>query len=222
VDHDHFLSFRLDVDIDGQRNTLVRQRLVPQRLPAGARRSLWRVVDEPVAVESAIHSEMRGGDELWRIENPNRTNALGQHPAYELRPGHNATSMLAADDYPQRRAAFSAAPLWITAYHPNELYAAGAYPNQSHGGEGLPAYVARHRAVANADIVLWYTMGFHHVPRPEDWPTMPTVWHSVSLVPDGFFDANPSRDVSPDTGRRTVDVPERPKSLNREQYPARN
>ena len=91
----------------------------------------------------------------------------------------------------QRRAAFSAAPLWLTAYDRRELYAAGMYPNQSTGGDGLPAYAARRRPVENADIVLWYTMGFHHLPRPEDWPVMSTVWHSVSLVPYGFFDRNP-------------------------------
>jgi primary-amine oxidase len=192
VDHDHFLSFRLDVDIDGQRNTLMRRRLVPERLTgAGGRRSLWRVVEEPVIAEGAIH----GSGEPFRIENPNLANALGQHPGYELRLGHEAMSMLAPDDFPQRRAGFSAAPLWITAYDPNQLYAAGRYPNQSHGGDGLPAYVARHRPVANADIVLWCSVGFHHVPRSEDWPIMPTMWHSVSLVPDGFFDRSLAADL---------------------------
>jgi len=29
--------------------------------------------------------------------------------------------MLAADDFPQRRAGFAAAPLWVTAYDPKEL-----------------------------------------------------------------------------------------------------
>jgi len=198
VNHDHFLSFRLDVDIDGRANTLVRQRLVPQRLNGRDRRSLWRVSDEDVGVEGPIDGGMRGENELWRIENPNRTNALGQHPGYELRADHPAVSLLAAGDPPQRRAGFSAAPLWVTAYDEHELYAAGPYPNQSRGGDGLPAYVARHRRVANADIVLWYTMGCHHVTRPEDWPVLPTMWHSVSLVPYGFFDRNPALDAVPD------------------------
>jgi primary-amine oxidase len=196
VNHDHFLSFRLDVDIDGRPNTLVRQKLVVQRLNgSGGRRSLWRVRDEAVAVEGPLHGEAPMDIELWRVENPNLTNALGQHPGYELRTDHTGTSLLAADDPPQRRAGFSAAPLWITAYDERELYAAGSYPNQSRGGDGLPAYASQHRRVANADIVLWYTMGFHHVTRPEDWPVLPTIWHSVSLVPYGFFDHNPALDV---------------------------
>jgi primary-amine oxidase len=195
VNHDHFLSFRLDVDIDGPGNTLVRQRLAPQQIGGdGGRKSLWRVVEEEVSDEGPIGGLSHGGAEIWRIVNPNLTNGLGQHPGYGLRPGHDVTSMLSPDDYPQRRAAFSASPLWITAYDPRELYAGGPYPNQSKGGDGLPAYVAQRRAVTNADIVLWYTMGFHHVPRPEDWPVMPTMWHSMSLVPDGFFDHNPALD----------------------------
>jgi primary-amine oxidase len=190
VNHDHFLSFRLDVDIDGPANTLVRQRLMRQSLDrSGGRSSLWHVAEENVVNEGPL------GDEVWRIVNPNLTNKLGQHPGYELRAGHSTVSLLARDDFPQRRAAFSAAPLWITAYDPKELYATGPYPNQSKGGAGLPAYAARHRPIANADITLWYTMGFHHLPRPEDWPVLPTIWHSVSLVPYGFFDRNPALDA---------------------------
>ncbi len=192
INHDHFLSFRLDIDVDGQANTLMRQKLVPKRLEGeGGRRSLWTVAETSVSEEGPL-SLAHGAAEVWRIVNPALTNALGQHPGYELRAEHSATSLLAPDDFPQRRAGFSGAPLWVTAYDPKELYAAGPYPNQSRGGDGLPAYVAKHRPVENADIVLWYTMGFHHLPRPEDWPVLPTMWHSVALVPYGFFDHNPS------------------------------
>jgi primary-amine oxidase len=195
INHDHFLSFRLDVDIDGPANTLMQERLVPRRLPGkGDRRSLWTVEEQPVAREGPL-APVHGGAEIWRIVNPAVTNKFGQHPGYELSSGHSATSLLLPEDFAQRRAAFSGSPLWITAYDPNQLYAGGTYPNQSPGGDGLPAFVARHRPVAGADIVLWYTMGFHHLPRPEDWPILSTMWHSVALAPWGFFDHNPSLDL---------------------------
>lgn len=193
VDHDHFLSFRLDVDVDGTGNTLLRERLAPTTFDGwNGRRSLWQVIDTVVDAEGAVEADGHGADEIWKIVNPNVTNALGGHPGYELRPDHSAISLLMPDDPTQRRAAFSAAPLWITAYGPDELYAAGDYPNESRGGDGLPTYAAQHRPVVNTDIVLWYTMGFHHVPRPEDWPVMPTMWHSLALAPNGFFDRNPA------------------------------
>ncbi len=204
INHDHFLSFRLDVDIDGAANTLIRRKLVRERMAGDfGRRSLWRVADERVGSEGPLDENGHGGANVWWIVNPNSTNSLGQHPGYELRPEHSATSLLGPDDIAQRRARFSAAPLWVTAYDRSELYAAGDYPNQSEREDGLPAYVAQHRPVENADIVLWYTMGFHHLPRPEDWPVLPTIWHAVSLVPYGFFDRNPAFGVpgEPATGR---------------------
>jgi primary-amine oxidase len=194
VNHDHFLSFRLDLDIDGPENTLIRERLVPQHLADGGGRSFWAAQESPIIEEGPVPLA-HDGSEAWRVVNPNRTNVLGQHPGYELRPGHLATSLLAPDDIAQRRAGFSAAPLWITAYDRNEFYAAGPYPNQSKGDDGLPAYAARRRPVENRDIVLWATIGFHHLPRPEDWPVMPTQWHSLSLIPYGFFTRNPAADV---------------------------
>jgi primary-amine oxidase len=135
------------------------------------------------------------GPEVWRIINEAERTKLGHHPGYEIQADHSARSILLSEDYPQQRAAFSAAPLWVTAFDRTELYAAGAYPNQSRGGDGLPAYVQRNRPIEKNDIVLWYTMGFHHLTRAEDWPVLPTRWHSVSLRPYHFFDRNPSLDV---------------------------
>jgi primary-amine oxidase len=199
TNHDHFLSFRLDIDIDDAANTLVREKLVTRLTPGtGGRLSLWQFTEENISAEGPLTSRGDVDAEIWRIINPNLTNRLGQHPGYELRMDHTVTSILAPEDHPQQRAAFSASTLWITAYDPKELYAAGMYPNQSRGGDGLPAYVAQHRAVANADIVVWYTMGFHHLPWPEDWPILPTMWHSVSLVPCGFFSYNPDFEIGGD------------------------
>lgn len=182
VDHDHFLSFRLDLDVDGTANTLVRRRLVQS---AGD----WRRIDEAVTQEGPLGAGMHDASAIWRVENSRLKNALGQHPGYEIRPGHSATSPLRADDAAQQRAAFSSAPLWLTAFDRSELYAAGLYLGT---GDGLPAYTAKRRPVEGADIVLWPTIGFHHLPRPEDWPVLPVMWHSLSLVPDGFFDRNPA------------------------------
>jgi primary-amine oxidase len=192
VNHDHFLSFRLDVDIDGAANTLVRERLVDEPATAASGgRSLWHPSDENIVTEGPLGSDAHGGAELWRVINPNLVNSLGEHPGYELRLGHIATSRSMADDRGQRRGAFSAAPLWVTPYAADELYAAGPYPNQSKGS-GLGAPPDRQRRVENTDIVLWCTLGFHHVTRPEDWPILPTMWHGLSLVPYGFFDHNPA------------------------------
>ena len=42
-------------------------------------------------------------------------------------------------------------------------------------------------SIDNRDVVLWYTMGITHNPRPEDWPVMPVHEAGFKLVPWGFF-----------------------------------
>jgi primary-amine oxidase len=190
VHHDHYFSIRLDIDVDGPINNFVRERLTPVSAEKGTpRRSLWRLARDPMPREGAITA--RTGPELWRIENSARTTTLGHKPSYQLVSTSNATSLLDKNDWPQRRAAFSAETLWITARQPGELFAAGPYPNQARGGDGLPAYV-NGEPVVGTDLVAWYTLGFHHLTRPEDWPVLPTVWHTLRLRPYGFFEKNPA------------------------------
>ncbi|MBA3510368.1 hypothetical protein [Sphingomonas sp.] len=202
--HDHYLSFRLDLDVDGLANSFVSERLVAETLPAGsARRSIWKRVS---AVEpSELGIDANHGSGLWRVENRSVKTALGYYPSFEIVGGHNAASLLRSDDPPQRRAGFSARPLWVTSHKPGEVYAAGDYPNQSAGGEGIARFVDG-EAIDGRDLVLWYTMGFHHVTRPEDWPVLATVRHAVTLRPHRFFAQNPAlgvpREVDPASRER--------------------
>jgi primary-amine oxidase len=85
----------------------------------------------------------------------------------------------------------------VTPYSPRERFAAGDYPNQHAGGDGLPAWVAQRRSIEDTDIVVWYTFGLHHLPRTEDWPVMPVHAIGFMLKPFGFFDENPALDVAP-------------------------
>jgi primary-amine oxidase len=196
INHDHYINFRLDLDIDGQENTFVEDALVPTRLPADSvRRSLWTVHSEEKTEEGPVSSDLH--HTFWRVINPNHRSAMGYPTGMVIMGGHADQSLLTPDDPPQSRAAFSAAQLWVTRYRPEELYAAGDFPNQSAGGEGLPKYVARHEPAVNTDLVFWYTVGFRHVPRAEDWPVMPTLFTGFMLRPQNFFDASPSLDVAP-------------------------
>ncbi|MEJ2369255.1 MAG: hypothetical protein P8Y07_00210, partial [Gemmatimonadales bacterium] len=113
----------------------------------------------------------------------------------QIVPGSNAVSLMDPDDYPQRRAGFIDHHLWVTPYNPDERFAAGLYPTLSEPGQGLPAWTGANRPIADTDIVVWYTVGFHHVPRAEDWPVMPTAKKSFELRPYDFFDRNPALDL---------------------------
>ena len=210
--HDHFFNFRIDLDIDGSENTLVRDAIVPKRLPqSNPRRSLWVVESQAISAEGSPDS--RGYDGIWRVINPNKKTWLGHNPGFEIRTGHQAVSALSANDAPQARAAFAAKTLWLTRHKANELFAAGTYPTQSRGGAGLPQYVTDQDEVVNKDLVVWLTVGYHHIPRVEDWPIMPTMWHGFTLRPFNFFDENPSYNVPAGFATPPKDAPLLRKSI---------
>lgn len=200
VNHDHFLSFRLDLDVDGPRNSFLVDRIRTRRLaPGQPRRSLWTL--EPLVArtesEAKLHMDMRQPAH-WRIINTHELNHVGYPVSYQLVPEMNAMSLLSPDEHMQQRAGFTDYHVWVTPHRLDERYAAGLYVALSKPGvDGLPKWTLASRAIDDRDIVVWYTMGMRHVPRAEDWPVMPTVWNGFDLRPFDFFRRNPALDLPP-------------------------
>ena len=92
----------------------------------------------------------------------------------------------------------------MTPYREDEKYGAGDYPNQSSGGDGLIRWTQQDRPIESTDVVLWYTFGHTHIPRPEDYPVMPTAYIGFLLKPHGFFACNPANDVPPSLKKLAV------------------
>jgi primary-amine oxidase len=90
--------------------------------------------------------------------------------------------------------------LWVTPQRDDERWPCGDFPNLSERDSGLPRWTAQNRRIQDADVVLWYVFGIHHITRPEDWPVMPVDTVSFWLRPFGFFDRNPALDVPPSHG----------------------
>ncbi len=199
VNHDHYFNFRLDLDIDGPKNSLVRDAFVPGPATGSTtRKSLWTLKTQRYAAEGPIIPDhMATGGETWRVVNPNEKTDLKFNPSYWLDIHHSTTSVLDPQDPPQMRAGFAAQSLWVTKQRDDQKWAAGLYPNLSTKDEGLPAYVSKAEPIVNEDLVVWYTMGFRHAPRPEDFPMLPTFWHEVTLRPAFFFDMDPSMTFNP-------------------------
>ena len=197
VNHDHFFNFRLDLDVDGPHNSMLIDRLRRVDLDPSEtgtpRRQIWRVFPEIAATEANAQLNVNPArPALWRVINPAVTNRVGNPVSYQLSPGSTAMTLLDDGEAAHRRAAFTAWNLWVTPYNSGERYAAGNNPNRHPGGAGLPAWTASNRSIEDTDIVLWYTIGMHHVVRAEDWPIMPTVQHEFELRPFDFFDHNPT------------------------------
>ena len=197
VHHQHFFNYRLDFDVDGARNRVVEMNTHP--LPMGRDNpygNAFRV--EETVLEREIEARRRLSMETsrsWRVENPRMRTALGHYPGYALVSGANTLPYMHPSSSVRQRAGFVDAHVWVSAYDPEEMNAAGPFVNQNRGGEGLPAWTRADRPLVNRDVVLWYTLGTTHLPRPEEWPVMPVATVGFQLLPFGFFDRNPALDV---------------------------
>ncbi len=195
--HQHFFSVRLDLSIDGPANSVVEVDSVPiERGPANPTGTAWKTVETTLASEASAARDVDAAKaRYWKVVNPESRNGLGGPVGYKLMPGHTAPVLAQPDSAFAARGRFAAHQLWVTAYDPDERYAAGAYPYQSAGDEGLPAWTAADRPLEGTDVVVWYTAGAHHIVRPEDWPVMPVTRVGFELKPVGFFDGNPALDL---------------------------
>jgi len=117
--------------------------------------------------------------------------------------GDNCVPFASQQAFWRQRAGFVENHVWVTPYNEKEMFAAGDYPNQSEGGEGLIKWTKQNRSIRETDIVFWYTMGHTHIPRPEDYPVMPAAYIGFLLKPLGFFNENPGNDVPPSASKAT-------------------
>ncbi|CAH1453726.1 unnamed protein product [Lactuca virosa] len=200
VVHDHFISFHLDMDIDGANNSFAEVNLVkeetlsrqsPRKSYIKAKRKIAKTEDD-----AKIKLKLYDPSE-FHVFNPSRISRLGNPTGYKIVPSGTAASLLDLDDPPQIRGAFTNNQIWVTPHNKSEQWAGGLLVSQSKGEDTLATWSARNRDIENKDIVLWYTLGFHHIPCQEDFPVMPTVSSSFELKPVNFFDRNPIMGVKP-------------------------
>ncbi len=190
--HQHFFSFQLDLDVDGQANRLHEMDLIGEpALPYQANGFATR--ETLLASELAARRPMNlATSRMWKVTSSRRTNALGQPTGYGLMPAGNATALVPPNAFIRRHVGFVNYHLWATPQRDDERYSAGTYAFINGGGDGLPRWTRANRSLVDQDLVLWYTMGVTHIPRPEDWPIMPVHRTGFKLVPLGFFAENPT------------------------------
>ncbi|MGE7780347.1 primary-amine oxidase [Peribacillus sp. NPDC097264] len=197
VHHQHFFNFRLDTMLDGVKNSVVEtETLAEPEGPNNPYSNAFYPVSRTFQHEKeAVRILDMPTQRTWKIINKNSKNVVNQPVGYKIMAGENCLPFAHESASVIKRAGFIKNHLHVTQFNRNELYATGNYPNQHKGGDGLPKYIQANRSIDNEDIVVWYTMGHHHITRPEDWPVMPTAYINFQLKPVGFFDRNPALDV---------------------------
>ncbi|MFT3700867.1 MAG: primary-amine oxidase [Agriterribacter sp.] len=197
--HQHFFNVRCDFDLNGQNNAVYEVDIVPEEIDDNnPYQNAFYAKSTLLENEKQARSNLNlDTSRYWKIVNHNRKNHVGESVAYKFMGGDNCKPFASPNAYWRKRAGFVENHVWVTPYNEEEMFGAGNYPNQSQGGDGLIKWTAQNRTVKDTDIVLWYTMGHTHIPRPEDYPVMPTAYIGFLLKPLGFFNENPANDVPP-------------------------
>ncbi|XP_065858004.1 amine oxidase [copper-containing] gamma 2-like [Euphorbia lathyris] len=200
VIHDHYVTFYLDMDIDGSNNSFVNVNIKKKVTSPGQspRTSILTATKKVAKTEKDAQIQLKlYNPSEFHVINPSKKTRVGNPVGYKLVSGGTAASLLDHNDPPQKRGAFTNNQIWVTPYNRSEQWAGGLFVYQSHGEDTLAVWSERDRPIENKDIVVWYTLGFHHIPCQEDYPIMPTVSSSFDLKPVNFFQSNPILRVPP-------------------------
>ncbi len=175
--HVHSFLYRLEFAVDGDNNTVEEFNCTKSKTEPTRLECTWT----PITSETGRQANAETF-RSWRVVNYKSKNALGHPRSYQLMPGSTGTFRGHADEPGIH------ADLWVTRYDPKEM------PRSKFDArtalEALPEY-ANGEGVANKDVVLWYWLCFHHMPRSEDWQHQPMVWKSFEIMPRDFLDASP-------------------------------
>jgi len=192
--HQHFFNFRMDFDVDGTKNVAAEMNVVAK--PKGKSNPDGNIFNPEYTILKTEKSARRGHNlnsaRMWKIYNPNSTNALAHPRGFGIVPEEKAVPYLDPTSQIRKRAGFIEHPIWFTVYKDEEMSGAAPFPTTAPAGLGLPQYIADNEKLENKDLVMWYTFGVTHIPRPEEWPIMNVHRTGFSLKPINFFSHNPA------------------------------
>ena len=128
----------------------------------------------------------------WRIVDSDQTNLDGHPISYHLEPLHSGHRYVGPSSEP-----WSANDIYATRYRACERFVSG---NDPVCGDNVSAFVDG-ESIGGADIVIWYGLSFHHLPRGEEVPYIPTRWDGFQIVPRDWTADNPLAAVLVPGGR---------------------
>jgi primary-amine oxidase len=192
--HQHFIAWRLDFDVDGPANRVFELNTTNAQNLLRDRVGEWFAMEQrPLRTERAARRDIdTSAARRWLVSNNRTRNPLGEPTAYALVPGENAPPFQTPGSAPRVRAPFLNHHLWVTRQKVGQMYASGEDINLPGPGGGVAVWSEDDESLVDEDLVVWYTHTVVHLPRPEDWPIMPAHTAGFRLVPLGFFGQNPA------------------------------
>ncbi len=177
VGHNHNYYWKLDFDMGDAANDLVEEF---DFLPINNNQERALQVT-PLTVESARSSDP-ALQRFWRVRDKVIVNGDGHAISYEIEPLRSGNRYIGPDYEP-----FTNNDFYVTRQKSCEIFASH---NSAPCAENLAAYVDG-EDTDGQDLVLWFGLNFHHLPRDEDEMFMPAHWDGFVIAPRDWTETNP-------------------------------
>ncbi|KAF5565087.1 multidrug resistance [Fusarium phyllophilum] len=201
--HDHVINFKLDLDIKGRKNSLMKTEFVPhtQVYP-------WSD-SQPINTMKVNHSYIASEDDgkinwspngatSYSVVNRDKLNDFGEAPGYSITPNSGSTAHLTV----KSSSALGQAANWAN----HNLYALQHHDTEPKSAYAFNSHDLHHPAVDfnkffngesldQEDIVLYFNLGMHHLPNTADLPNTVTTKavSSMMISPQNYFAGDVSR-----------------------------
>lgn len=146
VIHDHYITFHLDMDVDGGDNSFVKVHLEREMTGPGEspRKSYLKATRTIAETETDAKIKLKLYDPYeFHVINPLKTSRVGNPIGYKIVPAATAANLMDPSDPPMLRAAFTNNQIWVTPYNKSEIWAGGDFVYQSRGDDTLATWSER-------------------------------------------------------------------------------
>lgn len=184
--HVHNFFWKLDFDLAGTSRDDVIEEL---NLEEDGDRSILQRTEIRSEVGRSVNP---ASARRWLIRDAEQTNEEGQSLAYEIRLPQSDQQDIGPDSE-----TFTYEDIYFTTFQECELYASHN-PSLEGCADSLYGFTNR-ESLQGADLVVWPSTTFYHMPRAEDAPFMDAHWSYISLSPRDWHARNPlsnSNDLS--------------------------
>ncbi|KAH8704667.1 copper amine oxidase [Phaeosphaeriaceae sp. PMI808] len=197
--HDHTLTFKIDIDILGDRNSIQKIDFIPESATypwsQGRPHNTFKAARSIIASESSINWASNDAT-LYSIVNKDMPNRFGEFPGYRMKKSAGTSHLTIRDSTNVRKAAgYATHDFYFTKQKDTEPRAADA--SNRYAPEDPLVDFSRfldEESIEQEDIVIWFNLGMHHMPHTGDLPnTMFTSAHSaMRFEPLNYLDGDPS------------------------------
>ncbi|KAK0654082.1 Membrane primary amine oxidase [Lasiodiplodia hormozganensis] len=197
--HDHVLNFKLDLDVKGTANSLMKTEFVPvaETYPwSSGKRNTMKLEKSFITSEkeSKIHWSPNGAA-VYSVVNKDAKNAYGEYPGWKVIPTTGSSIHLTNPN------SSNLGPSVAWASHP--LYAVRQKDTEPRSASGLNMldpyaplvdfgrFFADGESLDQQDLVLYFNLGMHHVPDTQDLPnTVSTLAQAgLTIAPQNYLPA---------------------------------